>query len=407
MGKKVLIYSFSHMTVSKKTILAQKAERDRLLSLPYISREQLPEAKKLLENGLAKIIIGPRRAGKSVFALELLKNENFAYLNFEDEKLQDIDDYDDLTDSLDEVYNKPKFFLFDEIGRVPDWELWVNKLLRRDHNLVLTGSSANLLGGKWATALTGRHYKVWVYPFSYKEFLQAKNLTGGVVSDYLINGGFPEVVTKNLDGKIYLKNLVDATIFKDIILRHKIGMPSRISLLASHFLANVTGHYTINSLKNILEFSSFASIDKYISYLEDSFLVISLMRFSFKYKEQIKAARKIYLVDNGLIGTSFNFSPDYGKLLENLVFIELVRRGYRPNLDLFYYQTRNKKEIDFIIKPEHKVEQLIQVCYSLDESDTKKREESALKEAEEELNCKNSLIITGDNLEEWLLKKNP
>ncbi|MDO8515356.1 MAG: ATP-binding protein [bacterium] len=393
------------MKVNKKTILIQKQERDRLIGLPYVSRDQLPQAKKLLANDLVKIIIGPRRAGKSVFALELLKDQNFAYLNFEDEKLRDIEDNDEIIDLLDEVYNKPKYFLFDEIGRVKDWEMWVNKLHRRGRNLVLTGSNANLLSGELATALTGRHFTIEIYPFSYSEFLRAKNLSGGATNEFMALGGFPEVVTKDIDSKYYLKSLIDSTILKDIVLRHIVGMPSRISLLANHFFANITGHYTINSLKNLLEFSSFASIDKYISYLEETFLLISLMRFSYKYKTQAKAARKIYTIDNGFVGTSFNFSPDYGKLLENLVFMELVRRGYRPNLDLFYYQTRNGKEVDFILKRGYKVEQLIQVCYNLDNDDTKKREESAIKEAQEELSCKNSLIITGDNLEEWLLKK--
>ena len=131
--------------------------------------------------------------------------------------------------------------------------------------------------------MTGRHYTIEIYPFNYGEYLRAKNSSGGLIYEFLVAGGFPEVVVKNLDGKLYLRNLIDATIYKDIILRHTIGMPSRVSLLSNHFLANITGHYTVNSLKNILEFSSFASIDKYISYLEDTFLVISLMRFSYKY----------------------------------------------------------------------------------------------------------------------------
>lgn len=389
--------------MNKKTIVAQKTERDRLLSLTYVLRDQLPEARKLLANDLVKIIIGPRRSGKSVFALELLKDQQFAYLNFEDEKLQNIGDYDDIIDLLNEVYDRPKFFLFDEIGKLPDWEIWVNKLQRRGHNLIVTGSNANLLMGESATSLTGRHFTIGIYPFNYGEYLRAKNAKGGLIQNFLVDGGFPEVTVKNLDGKLYVKSLIDATIYKDIILRHTIGMPSRVSLLSSHFLTNVTGHYTINSLKNILEFSSFASIDRYISYLEDAFLVVSLMRFSYKYKIQAKAPRKIFVVDNGFIGSGFTFSPDYGKLLENLVFIELVRRGYRPNLDLFYYQTRNGKEVDFILKRGNTVEQLLQVCYSLDQTDTKKREESALSEAQEELSCKNTFIITGDNLEAWLL----
>ncbi|MBC8491538.1 MAG: ATP-binding protein [Candidatus Marinimicrobia bacterium] len=156
--------------------------------------------------------------------------------------------------------------------------------------------------------------------------------------------------------------------------------------LSNYLLANYTNLYSCNQLKKDLNFNSVATVQKFIGYLEEPYLFLSLTRFTAKIKSQNKSPVKTYIIDNGFIkARSFELSPNTGRLLENAVFVELLRRNYRPELDLFYYRTRNDKEVDFILRKGHTVEQLIQVCLNLVNSKTLKRETEALTEAAAEL----------------------
>ena len=158
-------------------IQQHKLEKEKLLSKAYIAREQIPHAEKFLNSELVKVITGPRRAGKSVFAFLLLKDKDFAYINFEDENLLKIKNYDEIIQGIFEVYPDINRIFFDEIQDLPNWEIFVNKLHRRGYNLILTGSNANLLSKEMASALTGRYIPIEILPFSFKEFLLAKNRT--------------------------------------------------------------------------------------------------------------------------------------------------------------------------------------------------------------------------------------
>lgn len=421
----------------KDIILQHRAEKDKFLSKEYISREKLNFARKFLASDLIKVIIGPRRAGKSVFSFLLLKDKEFAYLNFDDENLLKIKDYDEIIKAIFAVYPKQEYILFDEIQNLPQWELFVNKLQRRGYNLILTGSNARLLSQELGTALTGRYIPIQIFPFSFREFLAAKKFTLkeeslnipevkgrvlGLLDEYLKNGGFPEVVVKDLEAKTYLETLFDAILFKDVVKRYKVRFSQKISDLALYLASNFTSEFSFNKLKNVLDFRSIATLQNYLKYLEEAYLFFSLNRFSFKAKEQIKTQKKIYLVDNGFIAAkSFQFSPNLGKLMENLVFGEILRRGNEPNKDVFFYKTKNNKEIDFVLVKGIKVVQLIQVCYQTDQSEIRQRETKALIEAGKELNCHEFLIITWDEEEEqeiqgervgflplwkWLLEEN-
>ena len=186
----------------KSTVLKQKQEKERLLSLPYIERTKEKEAKKWLNSDLIKVVLGPRRAGKSVFSLMLLKDQSFAYFNFDDESLpgEEKFDLDELMSELRQAYGDTKYVLFDEIQNLPKWELFVNRLHREGYNLVLTGSNARLLSKELATALTGRHIPIQILPFNFTEFLRAKGYELSV--DKL---SLPEEKAKFLE---YLKYLV-------------------------------------------------------------------------------------------------------------------------------------------------------------------------------------------------------
>jgi len=404
----------------KDIVLQHRIEKEKLLSKNYILREKLGFAKKNLETDLIKVITGPRRAGKSVFSILLLKDKNFAYLNFDDENLLKVKNYDEIVEAIFEVYPKSEFIFFDEIQNLENWELFVNKLQRRGLNLILTGSNAKLLSKELGTVLTGRYIPIEISTFSFREFLKAKKFKikkeyfetpenkGRILNcldEYLRSGGFPEVAVKNLDAGDYLETLFDAILFKDVVKRHRVRFSQKIYDLSSYLVSNFSSEFSFTKLKNVLDFQSVVTVQNYLKYLEEAYLVFVLNRFSFKTKEQIKTPQKIYLVDNSLItAKSFQFSQNLGKLMENLVFTEFLRNGYKPNKNIFYYKTRNGKEIDFVLKRGIKVEKLVQVCYGINNPETKKRELSALVEASEELSCDNLEIIIWDEEREEKFK---
>lgn len=396
----------------KDILLQHKSERDKLLSRNYILREKLKFAQRFLDSDLIKIVTGSRRAGKSIFSMLFLKDRNFAYLNFDDESFLKIKNYDEIVKAIFEVYPKAKFILFDEIQNLENWELFVNKLQRRGFNLTLTGSNAKLLSKELGTKLTGRYIPIEIFPFSFGEFLKAKDfeierkqttlpeIKGKILNysdEYLKNGGFPEVVVKNLDPKTYLETLFDAILFRDVVKRYKVRFSQKVYDLATYLASNFSSPFSFTKLKNILGFRSTITVGKYLGYLEESYLVFSLNRFSFKVKEQIKAARKIYLVDNGFIlAKSFQFSKNIGRLMENLVFVEILRKGYKLNKDIFYYKTSNSREVDFVLRKGIKIEKLIQVCYEIGDIWIKERELKGLTKASEELKCNRLVVITWD-----------
>lgn len=396
-----------------RNILAQqREERDALLQQKYIQRIDDEAITEYLNTSLIKLITGPRRAGKSVMALQILKNKNFAYLNFDDDLLLNNFEEDIVIQSLNDVYAGYTCLLLDEIQNLPNWELWVGKLYRRGINLIITGSNSRLLSNEMASALTGRYLQIIVLPFSFGETLRFKSFTvsdkmqytpAGIgeilalLDSYMFNGGFPETLFNPLLLKNYLSSLFDSVLLKDILKRFRIRNTRQLYDLSNFLLSNYTNPFSYNHIKDSLNFNSVATVQKFLGYLEEPYLFMHLTRYNNKVINQQKSAQKIYVIDNGFIkARSFELSPNYGRLLENLVFIELLRRGYRPGLDLFYYRTRNDKEIDFLIRKGHQIEQLIQVCYNFEQLKVIKRETNALTEAAEELNCTNLLILSWD-----------
>jgi len=401
-------------------VLQHKLEKEKFLSDKYIYREKLPSAQEFLDHNLIKVITGRRRAGKSVFSVLLLGNKNFAYLNFDDDNLSKINNTDEIIKGISQVYPESRFILFDEIQNLEKWELFVNKLQRRGYNLIITGSNSKLLSRELATVLTGRYVSIEIFPFSFNEFLEAKDykidkrymklpqIQGEILKnlhEHIKSGGFPEVVVKGIDSKSYLETLFDAILFKDVVKRYKVRFSQKLYDLALYLITNFCCEFSFTKIRNILGFRSTNTVQNYLKYLEEAYLFFPLSRFSLKLKEQLKAPKKIYLVDNGLIfAKSFQFSQNMGRLMENLVFIQLLRKGYKVNQNIFYYRTRNGREIDFLLKKGNKIHRLIQVCFDIDEPDVKKRELKALTEANEELNCDDLLVIDWDYEKEEKIK---
>ncbi len=422
----------------KNIVSNQKLQKEQLLTLSYIGRTKEPFARKWLDSNLIKVVLGPRRAGKSVFSLMLLKDRPFMYFNFDDEVLSSAGGIatDELMKELHAAYGQIKTVLFDEIQNLPNWELFVNRLHREGYNLVLTGSNAHLLSKELATHLTGRHMPIEILPFDFNEFLRAKKFQMdteysalpqqrgellNLMENYLVNGGFPEVAVNNVDPKDYLEVLFDALVFKDVVKRHRVKFSTQVANLGGHLINNFANLYTIRKILEILNLKSASTIEKYIKYLEEAYLIFSLLRYSPKSIQRIKSPRKVYAVDNGFVtAKAIQHSPDKGKLMENLVFTELVKRGVKPNRELFYYKTRNDREVDFVLKKGTEITELVQVCYEAINSDVEQREAKALFEASSELKAEKLTILTWDEkreikkdgkviqlipLWEWLLEK--
>jgi len=391
----------------KEVITKQNQEKEALSRLEYVERTKAVQGPEWMSSPLIKVVLGPRRAGKSVFSLMLLRGKPFLYFNFDDPALvgEKLDLYE-LVDELHKFYGDTKFVLFDEIQNLKGWELFANRLHRQGYNLVLTGSNANLLSMELATHLTGRHLPIEILPFNFQEFLKAKNFSEPdrkpellkLLEQYMSFGGFPEVVIKNQHPRGYLDVLFDALLFKDVVKRHKVRFSDQIDQLGSYLINNVSNQYSSRKLANVLKFKSDVTLERYLKYLEEAYVIFSLSGFSAKAGERLRSPKKIYTVDNGFVASkAVQHSPDNGKLMENLVFTELVKNGFEPNRELFYYKTRNGKEVDFAIRNGHVASELIQVCYDLRNPDVEQREIKALTEAGEELKVSKLTILTWDD----------
>ncbi len=368
----------------------------------------------------AVVLSGPRRSGKTYLMYlgikELLARKedknSILYVNFEDSRLVGAvsQDLNTLLEVFFEIYpdrNEKTWVFLDEIQVIPDWERFVRTLVDMENvNVFVTGSSSRLMSKEIATSMRGRSLTYNVYPFSFAEVLKAGKLEyeeylssgqmGEIIQkleDYVRYGGFPETVRYREEWDRILSEIVDVTIFRDIVERYDVKNIKMLKLFLNAIFNSK--EFSIHKFYNFLKSQGYKvsknTLYTYFGYFEDSFIVFPLKRFSYSYKNIESSISKIYLVDNGLL--SLQGIQDYGRLIENIVFIELKRRSKG---DLFYYKSTSGREIDFIIKEGKKVSELIQVCYMLDDFVTKEREVKALLQGSEELRCDNLLIITWD-----------
>ena len=395
----------------REVILRQKQEKEQILKTAFVEREVSKNIEKYVQSDIIKVVTGIRRCGKSVFCFMALRNKGFAYVNFDEKELAEAKNYDEILKYIKEFYGDIKYLLLDEIQNLPKWELWTNSLKRRGYNLLITGSNAKLLSAELATHLTGRHLSVEMFPFSFKESLQAsgfefkKEYTQEEIGEilnrlkkYVDVGGFPEVVVKGYD-YAYLQSLFDSIIFKDIVKRYRIRYSDALYNLAKYLMSVFAQEASFTNLKNMLNFRSVHTVQNYVSYIEETYLVFSLDRFSFKQKEQVTSPKKIYAIDTGMINAiAFQSSGNFGRLMENAVAVELLRRRSckGANTGIYYYKDYFGKETDFVIKEGMKVRQLIQACYDIGNADTKEREIKGLLKASDDLRCNNLVVITWD-----------
>ncbi|MCK4303102.1 MAG: ATP-binding protein [Candidatus Eisenbacteria sp.] len=380
-------------------LLTQRRELERRLHERYVERDfdlQQPS------DHLIRVVLGPRRAGKSFFAMRQVQSTgHFGYVNFDDERLTELDDYDALITALDALYERPRHLLLDEVQNVPRWELLVNRLQRQGYRLVVTGSNAHLLSSELATHLTGRHIPIVLFPFTYAEHLRSLDapLTdqekAQALRTYIENGGYPEPLMKGIPYRDYLTILLRSILYKDVVVRHRIRSPQGLEDLTTYLMTNVAQRYSLNTLAKVTRLRSVHTVEKYLRHLEEAFVLFSLRRFSFKVREQVRANRKIYCTDNGLVtSSSFRFSPDLGKLYENAVAITLRRHEMDGKIECFYWQGSQQEEVDFVVKQGTRIVQLIQVCIAVEAPKTKARETRALLKASSELGCKDLVVLT-------------
>ncbi|BFI73384.1 ATPase AAA [Nanoarchaeota archaeon] len=331
-------------------------------------------------------ILGVRRSGKTILSLQLVKDKNFIYINFDDERLINSDQ-NIFNELLKDIYKikDPEIIIFDEIQNVKGWELFLNRL-RYNKKIIITGSNSKLLSSELSTHLTGRHIDFILYPFSFREHLLYKGINiksyystieevniKKELEDYLYFGGFPE---RYKFGKRYLKTIFDDIVNKDIIIRGKIKKIEELNKLVEYLVSNISNNISIRKIENNLRLHRY-TIENWLKLIENSFLIFYLEKFDINLWERIKSSKKVYIIDNGLYNVAgLKISENIGKLMENLVYIELIRRkNYWDNdIEIYFYRDNNKREIDFLIKKRDKIIQLIQVTYSNSFEDIKDRE---------------------------------
>lgn len=397
----------------------------------YVPRQILEKIDSLHELQEVIVITGMRRAGKSTVLERLrhLSKEQDYFINFEDERLVGftIDDGQRLLEVFMELWGPQHTLFLDEIQEVPQWERWVRRLYGQGYKIYLTGSNASLFSKDLGTLLTGRYVQVDVYPYSFAEYAghhligyrsidhlvgKERSVMLKLFSNYLAFGGIPVVSkTHSLD---YLQSLYTSILYRDIIARYKLRDDRPIKELVLYLASHVGKEQSFSGLKKTLGLGSATTVADYCYYLENSYLCFTVNRYSHSVKAQMLSGKKFYFVDHALTKfLGFHFSADRGRLLENIVFVELKRR----NFEVYYH--KGQKECDFIVRFGAAIIMAIQVTVSMAQPKTREREIAGLIEAMELYSLKTGLIITEEapeiiNIDEkkiivislwqWLLK---
>lgn len=369
------------------------------------------------------VITGFRRCGKTYLALDEIKRllesksrKKVIYINFEDERIpRETRFLSDMIPTIkEELSEEPEYLFLDEIQDMPDWSRWLRRTYDSyDMQIIVTGSSSKVSSREIPTELRGRCLEIRVYPLSFKEYLSFKGIqidvkaarysenerakTARALDDYLYYGGMPEVVLAPEEKKIeILQQYYNTVVSKDISERFRVRNDEALRALL-RLLINST-QYSISKMYNTMKSMGHTvgktSLANYIGYIESSYFLISVPVLSPKIKEQMQCPRKAYLIDNGFISAlSTRFSRNMGRLYENAVALELLRRSGHDT-ETFYWKDRFGKEVDFVVRRGDVVSELIQVCYDVEHPDTRLREVNALARASEELKCDDMKVIT-------------
>ena len=375
-------------------VLKSEIEKSLVLQRLFLNKKQEgfnreSLAKLQLSTSHILIITGVRRCGKSTLLQQISKKikEEIIYFNFEDPRIYGFE-LEDFT-KLDEIVgDEIRYYFFDEIQNVEKWELFIRHLHDRDKRIAITGSNASLLSKELGTRLTGRNIQIELFPFSYNEYLMFLQLENNLTSFnlYLEDGGFPEYLKSK--HKEQHQQLFKDIVYRDIIVRHGIRQAKTLIDIALFLIANVGKEYSLNGIKNTFGVGSANSVADYIHWLEDSYVLFSMPRFSWSLKSVSINPKKVYCIDTGFAqANSLSFSEDTGRLLENCVYLAL-RRKYK---EIYYF--KDKGECDFIVKEAQDILHIIQVCGKI-HPDNKAREVNGLLAALTFFSKTEGLILT-------------
>jgi predicted AAA+ superfamily ATPase len=375
--------------------------------------------------GKATVCVGVRRCGKSTYMLQVIQKleaqgvsrENILYLNFFDDRLHDLQQtgLGIILEAYYSLYPEKKntekiYCFFDEIQVIPDWEPFIDRLMRTENcEIYITGSSAHMLSKEIATQMRGRALSWEMFPFSFKEYLDSQGVeAAGPLStkkrylvqkafeEYWDRGGFPEVagLSRNLRIKIH-QEYYHAILFRDLVERHDISHPKAVTDLAHRLIDTAASLYSINSLTGYLHSLNHkapkSAVSSYVEWFEDAYFMFTVRAFDASLTRSKTAPKKIYCIDHSFVRSiSSGILINSAHLLENVVFMALRRLSPA----IYYYKTQKGREVDFIMQTQERKKILVQVCESLANEKTKKREVAALTEAMAELGLESSIIVT-------------
>ena len=392
----------------EKVLLEQQDELEVLEGEVLIHR---PEEDLInLKSKLVQVVIGVRRSGKSTLCFNALQKAGvqYAYANFDDERLAGLgtDDLDNVLQTLYKIYGKFEYLFLDEIQNIDGWPLFVNRLLRQKIHILITGSNAKLLSSELASHLTGRHHKIELFPFSFKDWCTIKELdytrlttkNRGLLSrayeEYYRQGGFPELISGEENPKEYIGTLIDNIISQDIQKRYKIRNMDALKRLTHHILNETPSIIVKDALQDIMGIKSERTLGNYLLYLNQTYLISTINKYSSKSRERTRG-EKVYAIDVAFMDKRENaFSGEnLGWRLETIVYLELLRRKASTENDIYYFQSRSA-EADFVVCDGNKTLAVYQVSYDISNEKTRKREIRGCIAAAKATKCTNLFLIT-------------
>ena len=357
-------------------------------------------------------IVGPRRAGKTYFMFQKMKEvgEKELYVDFEDVIYRNYEPDDLIKGYIETFGREPRYLFFDEIQNLKNWGAWLRTLHNRgEYKIMVSGSTSSLLIDEISRELRGRYISKILLPFSFREYLEMKGIKTeeqsssfimGALRDYMEFGGYPEVIKmqESIEKKEKLRSIYYTTLYRDIIERARIREKEIMEFMLRYIMSNSGNTMSISKLHKII-YSSFYTISKrtvwkYFNLISSSFAVFQVAIHTHSRKKEMLSPQKIYAVDTGLYNM-VSTKKNTGSSMETLVFLHLFRRKNSENVEIRYYKSK-KHEVDFLVLKNGLVEELIQVCYDLTDTKTKMRETDALIHASKELKCNDLKIITWD-----------
>jgi hypothetical protein len=391
----------------KEIVLDQRAVFEKKLS--GTPRDVLASVEHHMAKPHAITLAGVRRCGKSTLLRQIAERflaPGYHYCHFEDERLLSFEarDFALLHEVLIECFGEQKVILLDEVQNAPGWEAFVRRMLESGRKFIITGSNAALLSRELGSKLTGRHVTVEVFPFSFREYLRhvgvaveeallpkpsGRATLARHLESYRQNGGFPEPLV--YDSPDLLAQLYDDILYRDVATRHDIKHTRALRELTLYYMSNVATLASFNKLKASLGLGSVTTVSAYTDFLVQAFVIATVPVHDASVKRRTLAPKKVYAVDTGLANrVSLSFSRNLGALTENLVFLELLRRG----ADVSYYRTAGGREVDFACRRGRTLAELMQVTLSLADPQVRRRELDALTEAMREQDLPLGMVLT-------------